>query len=129
MTGRHHRAFRLLASTVTAAALAIPATAAAGGNAVAKGSVNDSNPILQNDIRHFGNSADGRNLGNPVVVRVEGGFDWAAAGVGAAGGVGLALVVGAGAFSLRRRRLVDALGSEQALQKGVRNVRDISHAR
>jgi hypothetical protein len=124
MTGRHHRAFRLLASTVTAAALAVPATAAAGGNAGAKGSANDSNrpgitaagtalanathsaypvqvanPILQNDIRHFG---------NPVVVRVEGGFDWTAAGVGAAGGVGLALVVGAGTFGLRRRQRVEA---------------------
>ena len=124
MTGRHHRAFRLLASTVTAAALAVPATAAAGGNAGAKGSANDSNrpgitaagtalanathsaypaqvanPILQNDVRHFG---------NPVVVRVEGGFDWTAAGVGAAGGVGLALAVGAGTFGLRRRQHVEA---------------------
>jgi hypothetical protein len=124
MTGRHHQAFRLLASTVTAAALAVPATAAAGGNAGAKGSANDSNrpgitaagtalanathsaypvqvanPILQNDIRHFG---------NPVVVRVEGGFDWTAAGVGAAGGVGLALVVGAGTFGLRRRQRLEA---------------------
>ena len=99
MTGRHHRAFRLLASTVTVAALAVPATAAAGGNAVAEGSANDSNAILQNDVRHFG---------NPVVVRVEGGFDWTAAGVGAAGGVGLALVVGAGTFGLRRRQRVEA---------------------
>jgi hypothetical protein len=124
MTGRQHRAFRLLASTVTAAALTVPATAAAGGNAGAEGSANDSNrpgitaagtalanathsaypvqvanPILQNDIRHFG---------NPVVVRVEGGFDWTAAGVGAAGGVGLALVVGAGTFGLRRRQRVEA---------------------
>lgn len=124
MTGRHHRTFRLLASTVTAAALAVPATAAAAGIAGAKGSADDSNrpgitaagtalanathsaypvqvanPILQNDIRHFG---------NPVVVRVEGGFDWTAAGVGAAGGVGLALVVGAGTFGLRRRQHVEA---------------------
>lgn len=109
MTGRHHRAFRLFASTVTAAALAVPATAAAGGNAVTKGSANDSNPILQNDIRHFGSSSDiPLHVGNPVVVRVEGGFDWTAAGVGAAGGFGLALVVGAGTFSLRRRQSVDA---------------------
>jgi len=109
MTGRHHRAFRLLASTVTAAALAVPATAAAGGNAVTNGPANDSNPILQNDIRHFGSSSDiPRHVGNPVVVRVEGGFDWTAAGVGAAGGVGLALVVGAGTFGLRRRQSVDA---------------------
>jgi hypothetical protein len=109
MTGRQHRAFRLLASTVTAAALAIPATAAAGGNPVATGSANDPNPILQNDIRHFGNSSDiPRHVGNPVVVRVEGGFDWTAAGVGAAGGVGLALVVGAGTLGLQRRQRVDA---------------------
>jgi hypothetical protein len=108
MTGRHHRVFRLLASAATAAALAVPATAGAGGNAVATGPVNDSNPILQNDIRHFGSPNDTRHLGNPVVVRVDGGFDWAAAGVGAAGGVGLALVVGAGTFSLRRRQRVDA---------------------
>jgi len=99
MTSRHLRAFRLLASTVTAAALAVPAAVAAGGNAGANGSANDSNPILQNDIRHFG---------NPVVVRVEGGFDWTAAGVGATGGIGLALVVGAGTFGLRRRQRVEA---------------------
>ena len=134
MTGRHPRAFRLLASTVTAAALAVPATAAAAGSAGAKGSADDSsrpgitaagtalvnathsaypvqvaNPILQNDIRHFGSSSDiPRHFGNPVVVRVEGGFDWTAAGVGAAGGVGLALVVGAGTFGLRRRQRVEA---------------------
>jgi hypothetical protein len=108
MTGRHQRAFRLLTSTVTAAALAVPATAAADGNAGAKGSANESNPILQNDIRHFGTPNDIGHFGNPVVVRVEGGFDWTAAGVGAAGGVGLALVVGAGTFSLRRRQPVDA---------------------
>jgi hypothetical protein len=109
MKGRHQRAFRRLASTVTAAALAVLATAAAGGYAVTKGPANDSNPILQNDIRHFGNSSGiPRQVGNPVVVRVEGGFDWTDAGVGAAGGVGLALVVGVGTFSLRRREPVDA---------------------
>jgi hypothetical protein len=102
-----HQAVRS-SSTVTVAALAVPATAAAGGNAVTKGPANDSNPILQNDIRRFGTPSDIRHFGNPVVVRVEGGFDWTAAGVGAAGGVGLALVVGAGTFSLRRRQRVDA---------------------
>ena len=132
MTGRHHRAFRLLVSTFTAAALAVPATAAADGNAGLNGSADDSNrpgitaagtalanathsaypvqvanPILQNDIRHFGNSSDIPHVANPVVVRVDGGFDWTAAGVGAAGGVGLALVVGAGTFSLRHRQRVD----------------------
>ena len=110
MTGRHHRAFRLLAPAVIAAALAMPATAAAdGGNAAPKGraSISDLNPILQNDIRHFGNATDGRSPGSPVVVRVEGGFDGAAAGVGAARGVGLALAVGTGAFSLLRRQRVD----------------------
>ena len=39
----------------------------------------------------------------PVVVRVDQGFDWSSAGVGAAGGLGLALVAG-GAFSLVRNR-------------------------
>jgi membrane associated rhomboid family serine protease len=85
MTSRHHRGFRLLAPAVAVVAVAMPATAAASGNAPATDPAN-----------------------NPVVVRVEGGFDWAAAGVGAAGGVGLSLVVGAGAFSQRRRQRVDA---------------------
>ena len=130
MTGRHHRAFRLLASTVTAAALAVPATAAADGNAVATASANDSNPILQNDIRHFGNSSDiPRHVGNPLVVRVEGGFDWTAAGVGAAGGSAWRSWSAPGHSACDAASALTPLGPEQALRKGVRDVRDISHAR
>ncbi len=107
MSGRHHRAFRLLTSTVIAAALA--ATAAAGGNAVTKGSANDSKPDSSErhpPFRQFErHPAPCRKSGRCAR---RGRFDWTTAGVGAAGGVGLALVVGAGTFRLRHRQSVDA---------------------
>src|SRR6266545_545325 len=98
MKKRNRRAFRLLASAVTAAALADPVIAAAGSDGKSS-----SNPILLNDIRHFGNQ-DGLSgeFPAPVVVRVDGGFDWVSAGVGAAGGVGLVLVAGTATATLRR---------------------------
>jgi hypothetical protein len=111
MKKRNRRAFRLLASVVTAAALAAPVIAAAGSNgkSVEPTSPVSSNPILRNDIRHFGNQ-DGLSgeFPAPIVVRVDGGFDWVSAGVGAAGGVGLVLVAGAATATLRRRRPVEA---------------------
>ena len=43
-----------------------------------------------------------------IVVRVEGGFDWISAAVGAAGGSGLLLVLGVATVALRRREHIDA---------------------
>jgi hypothetical protein len=126
MNHRNARMLRRLAWIGIAAAVALPAVAAADGR---------DNATLQNDIAHFGipsSSSDGSGVtlrndqahfgptGNastpttsavprevpvPIVVRVDGGFDWIAAGVGAAGGFGLALVVAAS--TLRRRHGVD----------------------
>jgi hypothetical protein len=90
---RHHRVFRLLASTVTAAALVVPVTAAVGSSG--------------GSVRATGTSPLKPQSPAPIVVRVNGGFDWTAAGAGAAGGVGLVLVVGAATAALRRRRRVE----------------------
>jgi hypothetical protein len=130
MNGRHTRIARRLVWLGVAAALAAPAAAAGGetrGSAF-EGSHDRSDATLRNDVAHFGapssSRADsGANLRNDqahdgtdrspstpaaVVVRVDGGFDWASAGVGAAGGLGLVLVAAAGASALRRRNGVDA---------------------
>jgi hypothetical protein len=130
MKSRHHRVFRLLASTVTAAALAAPVTAAAGSSVGSVGSQSPehSNAILRNDIAQYrthwllsasGTSPVQRQSPAPIVVRVDGGFDWPAAGVGAAGGLGLVLVAGAATSALRSRRRIDAARPKQALRKGV----------
>jgi hypothetical protein len=116
MKKRNRRAFRLLASAVTVAALGAPVIAAAGSNgkSVEPTSPGSSNPILRNDIAHFGNQQgfSGMNAQRespaPIVVRVNGGFDWVSAGVGAAGGFGLVFVAGAATATLRRRRSVEA---------------------
>lgn len=109
------RKTRKLLLIALAAALAVPAPAAGGGGRVAgndtahfgrSAAPDRSNPFLRNDRAHFG---DGTLTGTqsqgltPVVVRVDGGFDWASAGVGAAGMLGLALITVAGASALRRR--------------------------
>ena len=123
------RLFRRLACLAVAAAVAAPAATAA---------VDPINRTLRNDIAHFGaqpspseqSSAALRNdeahFGTarrsytaskssvpqdspaPIVVRVESGFDWVSAGVGAAGGLGLVLVGAATAAALRGRHRVDA---------------------
>jgi hypothetical protein len=115
----HHRALRLLVSTIAAAALGDPmAAAAAGGSGSgvrsapevhtdaavvarhkALGPLGRQNAALRTDISH------GRTVESPaaVVVMVDGGFDWVSAGVGAAGGLGLAIAL-AGATSTMRRR-------------------------
>src|SRR6266508_2734809 len=99
MKSRQHRVFELVASTITVAALAVPVTAAAGsGRPAGTSSPEYSNPILRNDISHYGTQVETPSPA-AIVVRVDGGFDWAAAGVGAAGGLGLALVAGAGTSS------------------------------
>jgi hypothetical protein len=100
-------------------ALAAPVATAADG----------TNATLRNDAAHFGrqstsdapsptvlnDTAHNRSQGasaqpSPaaIVVRVEEGFDWTSAAVGAAGGSGLLLVLGAGAVAVRRREHVEA---------------------
>jgi hypothetical protein len=116
MKRRNHRVVRLLATAVTAATLAAPVNAAAGSGGkspVEPTSPEPSNAILRNDIAHFGNqqglSDPNAQPGSPapIVVRVDGGFDWVSAGVGAAGGVGLVLVAGAATSTLRHRHRAD----------------------
>jgi hypothetical protein len=130
MKSRHHRVFRLLASTVTAAALAALVTSATGssGGSVGARSPQHSNAILRNDIAHYGThrrlSAPGaspvqRQLPAPIVVRVDGGFDWAAAGVGAAGALGLVLVAGSATSALRHHSKLTRRGPKAALTRGV----------
>jgi hypothetical protein len=119
VSSRHHRALRRLVSLIAAAALAAPMTAAAAGGS---GSSVRSSPEVYTDpavvARHKAlgllgrqnaapriDSSQSRTVESPapVVVRVDGGFDWVSAGVGAAGGLGLAVVL-AGATSTMRRR-------------------------
>jgi hypothetical protein len=101
MNARTHHRFRLAAATLAVAALSAPVGAAAA---------NEGNALLRNDKAHFGNAttpATTSTRSNPVapavVVRVDEGFDWVSAGVGAAGGFG-ALLLAAGAGSALRRR-------------------------
>ncbi len=134
MRNRHHRVSRLVAVAAAAASLAAPVTAVAdsGDGQAGPSSVDvftdpaviarhkalgrlgeppHSSVILRNDIAHFGTSDTApvlRQSSAPIVIRVDAGFDWASAGVGAAGGVGLLLVVGAAAAAVRRRQRVDA---------------------
>ena len=118
-TDRRHRVLRLFSSLVVAAALAAPVATAADG----------SDATLRNDAAHYGrpstskapsptvlnDTAHNRSQGAPaqqtpaaIVVRVEGGFDWISAAVGAAGGSGLLLVLGVATAALRRREPIDA---------------------
>jgi hypothetical protein len=119
MKSRAYPVFRLLALTVTVATLAVPVSEAADGSGGPVGTSSSERPnaILRNDIAHYGTrgglSAPGTSPvvhqpPAPIVVRVDGGFDWAAAGVGAAGGLGLVLVAGAATSALRRRQRLDA---------------------
>ena len=137
MNSGHTRMFRRVAWIGIAAALAAPATAAAGGPNGAGSSAPEDSP-LRNDIAHFGISSSSRERSNatllndqahygttqrssttststvqpqspaPIVVRVDGGFDWVSAGVGAAGGLGFVLVAAAAASAFRRRLHVEA---------------------
>jgi hypothetical protein len=85
---------RFLRITTAAALAAVLAPAGAFGQ-------ESINPILRNDAAHF-QARDRQSA--PIVVEVDGGFDWAAAAVGAAGGLGLALVGVGGASAIRRRQ-------------------------
>lgn len=118
-TNRRHRVLRLFSSLVVAAALAASLATAADG----------SDATLRNDAAHYGwqstlgassstflnDTVHNRSQGAPaqqspaaIVVRVEGGFDWISAAVGAAGGCGLLLVLGVATAALRRRERIDA---------------------
>ena len=121
MNQHHARKHRGLLLIALAAALAVPASAAGSGDVGGRLVGNDaahfgrsaapdpSNPFVRNDTAHFGDGTltgtQSRGL-TPVVVRVDGGFDWASAGVGAAGMLGLTLVAVVGASALRRRNHV-----------------------
>jgi len=118
-TDRRHRVLRLFSSLVIAAALAAPvATAADGSDATLR---NDAahygrqstpqtpSPIVLNDTVHNRNQgAAAQQSPAAIVVRVEGGFDWISAAIGAAGGSGLLLVLGVATVALRRREHIDA---------------------
>ena len=118
-TDRRHRVLRLFSSLLVAAALAAPVASAANG----------SDATLRNDAAHYGRQstseaestmvlndtvhnrsrgADAQQSPAAVVVRVEGGFDWISAAVGAAGGFGLLLVLGVATLALRRREHIGA---------------------
>ena len=122
MNARNAQILRRLACTAVAAALALPAAAVAGGRdnatlqndiahyGVPAGSSGGSGATLRNDQAHFGPKASAsaavpQEAPAAIVVRVDGGFDWISAAVGAAGGFGLALVAAA---SIRRRHGADA---------------------
>ena len=135
MNGQHTRMSRWVAWIGIAGALAAPAAAAGGSDGT--GSSARAESTLRNDIAHFGISSSPREQSNatlrndqahygtnqrsttstsmvqsrspaPVVVRVDGGFDWVSAGVGAAGGLGFVLMAAAAAYALRRRLRVEA---------------------
>ena len=120
MTRHHHRILQLFASTVAAAALAAPSASAAGGGSGAtlrndtahhgrQSAPERRDTTLLNDVAHHGNQGALATQQSPaaIIVRVDGGFDWVSAAVGAAGGFGLLLVAGVATSTLRRRHDVD----------------------
>lgn len=112
MRGRH-RVVPLLAATIAAAtpSFVAPVDAASGGAKREPGSTETVNRVLLDNDAPFGRAAGVQGTEDrapaPIVVRVDGGFDWAAAGVGAAGLLGLVLVVGAGVSAVRCHPRVD----------------------
>ena len=119
-TRRRHRVLRLFSSLVVAASLSAPVAAAADGGSDAtfrndiahhgqQSASKRPDPNVLNDIAHD-NIARDRIAGaqdqdrTAIVVQVDGGFDWISAGVGAAGGFGLLLVLGTATATLRRRQ-------------------------
>lgn len=100
MNDRKRRILPLLA-VATAVLVNAVSPAVAGVDPAGTPPAEPSNPLLRNDVAH--NGAQSAPSPAPVVVRVDGGFDWVSAGVGAAGGFGLVLVAGTAASALRRR--------------------------
>ena len=118
-TDRRHRVLRLFSALVVAAALAAPvATAADGSDATLRNdeahygrqstSEAPSPTVLNDRVHNRSQGAAAQQSPAAIVVRVEGGFDWISAAVGAAGGSGLLLVLGVAAVALRRREHIDA---------------------
>lgn len=123
MSPRHQRQMRRAAVLFIAGVLA-----AASGTAAAV-PIDSTNPILRNDFGHYGGTppspltlstatprSDSRE---PIVVRVDGGFDWVSAGVGAAALLGLVFALGGAASAIRRHRIDEAVMSEEPLAKGL----------
>jgi hypothetical protein len=111
VNSRHHRALRLLVPIIASTALAVPmsATAAGGSGSGVRSSLEVyTDPAVVARHKALGllgqQNAALRTVESPapVVVRVDGGFDWVSAGVGAAGGLGLAIAL-VGATSTMRR--------------------------
>ena len=118
-TDRRHRVLRLFSLLILIAALAAPlATAADETNATLRNdeahhgrpstSEAPSPTVLKDIVHNRSQEAAAQQSPAAIVVRVEGGFDWISAAVGAAGGSGLLLVLGVAAVALRRREHIDA---------------------
>lgn len=118
-TDRRLRVLRLFSVLVLILALAAPvATAADGTNATLRNdeahygrpstSEVPSPTVLNDTVHNRSQGAAAQQSPATIVVRVEGGFDWISAAVGAAGGSGLLLVLGVAAVALRRREHIDA---------------------
>ena len=82
--------------------------------------------IDANDRAHFGPNQTQPALPSPiqstsppsaVIVRVDGGFDWVDAGVGAAASLGFALALGGAASAIRRYRADATPAPEHSLAK------------
>lgn len=67
-----------------------------------------SSTILNDTVHNRSQAAGAEQSPAAILVRVEGGFDWISAAVGAAGGSGLLLVLGVATVALRRREHIDA---------------------
>ena len=118
-TDRRHRVLRLFSVLILVAALAAPvATAADGTNATLRNdaahhgrqstSEFPSSTVLNDMVHNRSQGTAAQQSPAAIVVRVEGGFDWISAAVGAAGGAGLLLVFGVAAVALRRREHIGA---------------------
>jgi hypothetical protein len=110
MNTRHSRGVALFVT----AALALSGTAVAGNV-----DANDRAHSGQNQTRlsALPNEWFPTPTPNAVVVRVDGGFDWVDAGVGAAGSLGLALALAGAASAIRRFRVATAMNAQGSLTK------------
>jgi hypothetical protein len=112
MNARSHQSVRLVAAAAVAAALAAPVSSGARGEGpIATRSPERPSAILRNDVAHFGSSRlmpatspAPRGASAPIVVHVDGGFDWVSAGVGATGVLGLVVGIGVAVSALRGLR-------------------------
>ena len=115
-THRRHRVLRLFSSLVVAAALAAPVATAADGWTLRNDAAHYGRPstseapsptVLNDTIHDRSQVTPAEQSWAPIVVEVDGGFDWISAAVGAAGGCGLLLVLGVATAALRRREHID----------------------